>query len=79
MATCIEITDEGFLVATETPLSNCTTSVLITTAEYNETQAQVDFEGAAMAFTFSFGLVLTCYYVSYVVGSLKRQTIKSLR
>ncbi|WP_160927900.1 hypothetical protein [Vibrio tetraodonis] len=72
MAQCLEINEQGFLYASSNSVPQCTSLVVLSIEEYNQSQAYIDFGEMSALFTFSFSLVLFSYKSAWAVGVVKR-------
>ncbi len=71
MASCIEITEQGFLYQSETPVRECSSLVVLTVDEYNQDHFLFEPSAISGVFFFGFGMVLLSYKTSFIVGALK--------
>jgi len=85
MAICTEIDANGFVITSPDAIESCTSSVLISHSEFLQFSQFIEGSEIvtisdiftipetsllASAFLMSFGLIMTCYLVSWAFGSL---------
>lgn len=69
MGVCVSISPDGFLVANNTPLSECSSYVLTSSSEYNLAYTDLfSSSNIAPLLFLGFGLILGGYLISAPVG-----------
>lgn len=76
MASCVEVTTDGFLTVSELPISECSSFVISTIDEYKMNAFEFNPSEISGIFFFAFGLVLISYKAAWVVGVIKNVIAK---
>lgn len=73
MAYCVDFNEQGFIYRVETPLSECSSMVIQTVAEYNQSTIDIAPSDVALIFSWAFGAVVVLGWLpGYCIGIAKK-------
>lgn len=73
MAYCVAFNEQGFIYKVESPLTECSSMVIQTVAEYNQSTIDIAPSDVALIFSWAFGAVVVIGWLpGYCIGIAKK-------
>lgn len=78
MPLCIDKNEQGFLFLTETPVSECSSMVLLTVDEYKQSTLDIPASDVVMIFSWAFGAVVIIGWLPGFAIGVAKKLIRSI-
>lgn len=73
MAHCILVNEQGFLYRTDTPVKECSSMIIQTVEEYNQSTVDIAPSDIAIMFSWAFGAVVVLgWFPGFAIGVAKK-------
>lgn len=73
MAYCIAVNEQGFLYRTDTPVKECSSMIIQTVEEYNQSTVDIAPSDIAIMFSWAFGAVVVLgWFPGFAIGVAKK-------
>lgn len=73
MPSCVAFNEQGFIYKVDTPITECSTMVIQTVTEYNQSTIDIAPSDVALIFSWAFGAVVVLGWLpGYCIGIAKK-------